>query len=213
MISARQLIQAGTAGAVLFAVVFTILGATRPAYDNVRHFVSILSLGDGGWVQIANFVIGGLLIAALGIGLGPRWRSGPGAREIPNLVRIAGLALVGCGIFIPDPSLGYPPGTPDQLITPLTWHGALHYACAAVITVALTSAVLLAIRRGLTLRQGGLTAVSIGVAVIAIAGCGAALLFSGGPPTEIVGLMERIGIYAGWAWLAVVGLLELRAPA
>ena len=108
---------------------------------------------------------------------------------------------------------GYPPGTPDQLITPLTWHGALHYACAAVITVALASAVLLAIRRGWALGLRGLTAVSIAVAAVTIVGCGAALLFSGRPPTEIVGLMERIGIYAGWAWFALVGLLELRAPA
>ena len=207
----RRLIQAGTAGALLFVAVVVVIGATRPAYDQVRHFVSILSLGDGGWVQIANFVVCGLLIAGLGIGLGRRWRSGPGARAIPRLVTIAGLGLAGCGIFIPDPSLGYPPGTPDQLITPLTWHGALHYVSAAVISVALTSAVLLAIRRGWTLRLGGLTAVSIGVAVVTIIGCAAALLFSGMPPTEIVGLMERIGIYAGWTWLVLVGLLELSA--
>ena len=210
MIPAGRLIQAGVAGALVFAAIFTIVGTTRVAYDPVRHFVSILSLGDGGWVQVANFVVCGLLIAGLGVGLGRRWHSGPDAQTIPRLVTIAGAAVAACGIFLPDPSLGYPPGTPDQLITPLTWHGALHYASATVITAALTGAVLLAIRRGLTLGLRGLTAVSLGVAVVAIVGCGAALLFSGRQPTEIVGLMERIGIYAGWAWLALVGLLELR---
>lgn len=205
------LIQVGTVGTALFVAVFTVLTATRAGYDPVRHFVSILSLGDGGWVQVVNFVAGGLLMAGLGVGLGLRWRSRPGAGAIPRLVTIAGLGLVGCGVFIPDPSLGYPPGTPDVLVTPLTWHGALHYACATVILVALTAAVLLAIRRRGTIGLRGLTAASIGVAATVLVGCGAALLLSGMPPTEIVGLTERIGIYAGWTWLVLLGLLELRS--
>ena len=208
---AVRLVQAGTIGAALFVAVFTVLTATRADYDPVRHFVSILSLGDGGWAQVVNFVVGGLLIAGLGVGLRRRWESRPGAADIAGLVTIAGVALVGCGVFLPDPSLGYPPGTPNQLVTPLTWHGALHYASAAVILVALTAAVLLSIRRGRTLGLPGLTAASLVVAAVVIVGCGAALLLSGRSPTEIVGLTERIGIYAGWTWLVLLGLMAARS--
>jgi hypothetical protein len=41
-------------------------------------FVSILSLGDGGWAQVVNFIVGGVLIAGLGLGLGKRAWSGRG---------------------------------------------------------------------------------------------------------------------------------------
>ena len=211
MNAAPRLIQAGAAGAAAFVVVVTALSATRADYDPVRHFVSILSLGDGGWAQVVNFVVGGVLIAGLGVGLGMRATRGPGAGAIPRLVTIAGVGLVGCGVFLPDPSLGYPPGTPDQLVTPLTWHGALHYASATAIALALTAAVVIGIRRGRSLGLRGLTTASIGITVAAIVGCGAAFLLSGSSLTTIVGLLERIGIYAGWAWLVVVGFLELRA--
>lgn len=206
----RLLLSGGVVGAVLFVTVFTVLGATRAQYDSIRHFISILSLGEGGPAQIVNFVVGGVLIAGLGVGLGRQWQAGPGATWVPRLVSVAGVALAGCGVFIPDPSLGYPPGTPDVLITPLTWPGAIHYLWATTILLALSAAVLLSIRRGLALGQRGLTAVSIATAVGAVGGCGLAILLGGPDPVRLAGLLERIGVYAGWAWLALAGALELR---
>lgn len=210
MVSTRGLLVAGVLGVALFAVVFTVLGAVRAAYEPVRHFVSILSLGDGGWAQIANFIVGGVLIVALGVGLARSWTSGPGARWVPRLVVLAGIALAGCGVFIPDPSLGYPPGTPGVLVPPLTWHGAIHYLWATTIGVALSGAVLLSLRRGLALGERALAAISAATAVGAVGGCALVLLFGGPDPVQLVGLLERIGVYAGWAWLAGVGLIELR---
>ena len=212
MPATRTLLVAGVAGTIAFAVIFTILAATRAAYDPVRHFVSILSLGEGGWLQIVNFVVGGALLAGLGIGLARRWTSGPGARWVPLLVAVAGVALVGCGVFIPDPSLGYPPGTPDQLVTPLTWHGAIHYLFATTILLALSAAVLLSLRRGVALGDRALATISVATVVVAVGGCVVVLLFGGLDPVQLVGLLERIGIYAGWAWLAGIGILELRNP-
>jgi hypothetical protein len=210
MVTTRGLLWAGVAGVVLFAVVFTVLSAIRAAYDPARHFVSILSLGEGGLAQVANFVLGGALIVCLGAGLARRWTSGTGARWVPRLVTAAGAALIGCGVFLPDPSLGYPPGTPDQLITPLTWHGAIHYLCATAIGLTLSAAVLLSIRRGIALADRPLIAISAGTVVAAVGGCVVVLLLGGGDPVQRVGLFERIGIYAGWAWLAAIGFLDLR---
>lgn len=206
----RLLLGAGAIGALAFAIVFTILGAARAAYDPVRHFVSILSLGDGGWLQIANFLGGGALIAGLGIGLARTWTAGPGARWVPRLVVATGIALAGCGVFIPDPSLGYPPGTPDVLITPLTWHGTIHYLFATTILLALSAAVLLSLRRGIALGDRALVLISAATVVAAVGGCAVVLLFGGRDPVQLVGLLERIGVYSGWVWLAVVGWRALR---
>jgi hypothetical protein len=207
------LLRGGVTGAVVFPVAFTLIGAVRAEYDPVRHFVSILSLGDGGWQQIVNFVIGGVLITVLGWGLGPGWRSGVGSRWVPRLVIITGVALVGCGVFVPDPSLGYPPGTANELVTPLTWHGALHYVCATTIGLAMSGAVLLSLRRGFASGDRALAGASIATAVAAVGGCGLVLVFGGPDPVQRTGLVERIGIYAGWAWLTVVGFLTLRRVA
>jgi len=207
----RLLLASGVLGAVGFMVVFTALTATRADYDPIRHFVSILSLGDGGWAMVVNFVVGGILVSGLGVGLARRWTAGLGSRWIPRLVILTGVGLAWCGVFIPDPSLGYPPGTPDLLIPPLTWHGALHFLGAGLIAFTLTPAVLLSIRRGLALGDIRLAAVSGGVAIAALAGLGSAWLLRGPDPFQIVGLLERVGIYAGWTWLVLVALLELRS--
>ena len=46
----RGLLSAGAAGAVGTVVLFVAQGAVRPGYDPIRHYVSQLSLGPGGWV-------------------------------------------------------------------------------------------------------------------------------------------------------------------
>jgi len=210
VLTTRKFLIAGVAGTVAFALAFTILGAVRAQYDPVRHFISILSLGDGGWAQIANFVVSGVLIAGLGVGLGRRWRDGPGATWVPRAVIVTGVGLAWCGVFTPDPSLGYPPGTPDELITPLTWHGALHFLGATAILVALAASVLIGIRRGIVLRDSGLLLVSAGIAVGVVGLVVVAVLTALPDPIGIAGLLERIGVYGGWTWLGLIGARELR---
>src|SRR5262245_22381026 len=105
----RTLLLAGVVGPVLFLTVAFVEGATRPGYDATRQFVSLLSLGDGGWVQIANFVACGLLIAGFGIGLGRTGAAEGRGPWLPRLVTVVGVALIWCGVFVSDAALGYPP--------------------------------------------------------------------------------------------------------
>ena len=44
-------------GPALFVVTFTIEGCLRPGYRAREMFVSELSLGPRGWIQIANFIV------------------------------------------------------------------------------------------------------------------------------------------------------------
>ena len=65
----RLLLWAGTIGPLFFVVVLLIEGATRPGYNAWRNFGSSLSLGSQGWMQIANFLICGVLMIGFAFGL------------------------------------------------------------------------------------------------------------------------------------------------
>jgi hypothetical protein len=38
--------------------------------------------------------------------------------------------LIAGGVFVPDPALGYPRGTPDEIPDTFSWHGTLRAFCA-----------------------------------------------------------------------------------
>lgn len=61
----------GVAGAVLFTTTYVIEGATRPGYDGWQQAISALSLGPGGWLQQANFVVLGVCTLCMAVA----WRT------------------------------------------------------------------------------------------------------------------------------------------
>src|SRR5947207_11878704 len=65
----RALLNAGVVAGPLFIVVAFAQAFTRPGFDLRRHAISMLSLGDLGWIQVANFVLTGLLVVALAVGM------------------------------------------------------------------------------------------------------------------------------------------------
>src|SRR6266704_711398 len=109
-LATRLLIAGGAIGPLLFIIVLLIEGATRPGYSAWHNYGSSLSLGPGGWVQIANFIVCGLLMLCFAIGLRQVFRTGKGAVWGPLLLGIFGVSLIVAGVFVTDPSLGYPPG-------------------------------------------------------------------------------------------------------
>ena len=123
----RWLLACGVIGPVFFSATYLIEGAFRPSYDPLVQEISALSLTDLGWIQILNFIVSGILILLFAIGLKKVLKLGRGATLGPLLVAIAGLSLVVAGIFVTDPQLGYPPGTPPGPLTrPVSLHGLIH---------------------------------------------------------------------------------------
>ena len=106
----------------MFVITFLIEGVTRADYNPLRHPVSSLALGDFGWIQVANFVIKGLLLLAFAHGLRRTLRP---AFWRPVLVGLVGISLIGAGVFLTDPINGYPPGTP-LVLTEYSDHGRIH---------------------------------------------------------------------------------------
>ena len=72
---------------LFFAVVF-IQSFTRPGFDIRRTPLSLLSLGDLGWIQIANFIIAGLLALACVMGIRRALAGSKGGTWGPLLITI-----------------------------------------------------------------------------------------------------------------------------
>lgn len=121
-----RLLGCGVAAAPLLLAVTIAQAATRDGFDPVVHPLSLLSLGDLGWIQITNFVVSGLLAFAGAVGLRRAYADGPASKWAPRLFGVYGIALVWAGVFVADPAFGYPIGTPDGAPAELSWHGILH---------------------------------------------------------------------------------------
>jgi len=101
----RLLVACGAIGPLLNIVVVLILGATRPGYNAWQLPDSSLELGAGGWIQISNYFISGLLLLGFAVGLRRVLRTGRGSTWGPILLGIYGLSFIMIAIFITDPVL------------------------------------------------------------------------------------------------------------
>src|SRR5262245_45773923 len=96
----RLLLACGAIGALLNIVVVLILGATRPDYNAWQIPDSSLELGEGGWIQITNYIVSGVLLFGFAFGLRRVLRTGRDSAWGPILLGIYGLSFIGAGIFI-----------------------------------------------------------------------------------------------------------------
>jgi len=138
--------------------------ATRDGFDPRRHPLSLLSLGDLGWIQITTFVVAGALVLAGAVGLRRVLGRGPG----PWLIGAYGAALVWGGVFVADPAFGFPVGTPDGSPARLSWHGILHGIAPAAASLALIVACFVFARRYATERRTGWARYSVASAVVGL---------------------------------------------
>jgi hypothetical protein len=128
----------GVAGAVLFTLIYLIEGVTRSGYSAWQQPVSALSLGPGGWVQQANFVLYGVCTLCLAGACRQVLKGGAGALAYPLLRGLEGLTSILVGFCSQDPA-GYPPGT--TMTTP-SLHGEIHIIGAFVLVGTLVFALL-----------------------------------------------------------------------
>src|SRR5438270_4300800 len=106
----KALLAAGVVAGPLYVAVGLLEILIRPGFDITRHELSLMTLGSLGWIQVANFVVTGLLVIAASIGVRRVLHPGPGGTWGSLLLAIYGLGLIGAGIFVPDPMNGFPPG-------------------------------------------------------------------------------------------------------
>lgn len=149
----RRLLAGGAAAGPFFIAVAVIQAATRTGFDAAKHPLSLLSVGDMGWIQITNFVLTGMLFLAGAVGLRRVLSPGPASVWGPRLIGAFGAALIAGGVFVADPGLGFPPGTPDGVPDEMSWHAMLHAAAPVIGFLALSLACFVFARRSLRLGE------------------------------------------------------------
>ena len=122
----RVLLTCGIITGPLFFVVAIIQAFTRSGYNIRQNAISQLSLGDLGWIQIASFLLTGLLAVACAIGVRRMLKGRKGGAWGALLIGTFGLGLIIAGIFPPDPAFGFPPGSPAGAAVPMSGHASLH---------------------------------------------------------------------------------------
>jgi hypothetical protein len=165
----RALLSSGVVVGPLFVGVVLLQILTRPGFDLGRHPISLLSLGDLGWIQIANFIVTGGLYVACAVGLRRVLRQGRGATWGPRLVGALGVGLIMGGVFLTDAGAGFPPGAPAGAPEQVSWHGILHNLAPILAMDGMVIGCLVFARRFAALGQRGWVAAGVATAVAVVA--------------------------------------------
>jgi hypothetical protein len=171
LIMKRNLLRCGLAAGPLFIAASLTQAFTRQGFDLARHPISLLSLGAPGWVQIANFVVCGILYTFGAVGLRQALGQSRGGTWGPLLVGVTGVGLIIAGVFTADPGAGFPPGAPAGAPT-MSWHGLLHELGFLLTFVAAIGASVVLARRYAAQRRRGwmVAALFTPVAALVVAG-------------------------------------------
>lgn len=184
----RGLLWCGAGGAVLFILTFSVNDALKPGYEPTRDYVSEAAIGPGGWVQIANFLTAGMLIAASSFALSRAVNARTG-----RLILVFGVNLTLAGVFVADPA-------PHDRAT---WQGTTHNVVSMIVFASLALACFTAMNWRPTPSWRWYCVVS-GISVPVL------FITSGGMP-DTTGIWQRLTIIVGWTWLAVLNLRASRA--
>ncbi|MDG4820808.1 DUF998 domain-containing protein [Asanoa sp. WMMD1127] len=163
----RAMLVCGALAGPLFVGLVLTQSLTRAGFDPAVHPLSLLSLGELGWIQVGNFVLSGLLAIAGAAGVRRVLGSSPAGRWGPILFGAFGSALIWGGLFRADPADGFPPGVAAP--ADASWQGILHSFAPAVAGMALTVACVVFARRFARLRERGWLAYSLGTATVYLA--------------------------------------------
>ncbi|MEU1684122.1 DUF998 domain-containing protein [Micromonospora sp. NPDC005707] len=189
------LLAAGAAAGPLFLGLGLAQAFTRDGFDLSRQPLSLLSLGEHGWIQIANFVVSGLLALAGAAGFRQALRGGPAGTWGPALVAVLGVGLVVAGVLRADPSMGWPAGAPEGNPDTMSWHSYGHGVGAMLSFGALTVACLVFARRfG---RAGALSSILVAAATVVVMAW---------PDQDSMSVRMVLGSALVFGWLTAVSL-------
>jgi hypothetical membrane protein len=210
----------GLFGSAVYLCVFTIEGWLRPDYDAASMFISELSLGPWGWVQIVNFMIFGLALLVFAMSVALEFGDTRSARIGVTLLVIMGISTLASGPFIIDPVIGAGPVVVDPVaVAPhhMSFHSKFHYALGTLFfLLAPVTCLVFACYKGSS-KEPALRAFrlwSLGLGVVSVAGV---VLFklallppASNPLLPWRGLIQRATVIPFLVWLFIFGLMMLK---
>ena len=200
----RILLLCGALAGPLFILTVLIEDYTRPAFNPRLQALSLLSLGEWGWVQIVNFVLAGVLNLLYAGGLWRRLHPGRAGTWGPLLIGAYGLGLIAVGVFRTDPADGFPPGAIAS--TGPSWHGAIHALGGLFVFLVLAAALAVFGRLFLARKERWWAFYCIASAVLLL------LFFFGGINSAVLmARFLRLGTLVGWMAASVIAIKLLSA--
>ena len=161
----RLLLRAGAFAGPLFVMASLAQMPFRDGFDVTKHPFSFLLIGSPGWIQSIVFVVVGALFAAAGAGLLALVGGRVGKVACTAALGV-GVGKIVAGLAAPQPSYGFPRGTPDGPPAVLTTASLVH---AAGFGVAVLCWIVLLVTLGVVLIRRGETGTAWLVFVVAAA--------------------------------------------
>jgi hypothetical protein len=201
----RILLLCGAIAGPLFIFTVLIQDYTRPGFDPRLDPLSLLSLGDWGWVQIVNFALAGVLNLLYAVGLWRRLHTGRAGTWGPILIGAYGLGLLLVSIFRTDPANGFPPGA----IAPTgpSWHGVIHALGGLFVFVMLSAALAVFVRLFLAWKERWWTFYCLASAVLILL-----IFFTGFSNAAFMARTLRLATLIGWMAASLVAIKLLSTP-
>lgn len=197
----RSMLGWGVVAGPFYLVFGLVLALTRDGFELSRHALSLLTLGPGGWLQILNLALAGIMVMIAGWGL-LRVIDGRG-RGAGIAVVVTGAAIALAGVFRPDPADGFPAGAEETTSV----SGILHLVLGAVEFIAFAVAALLLARSFVSSEERGRALWSRVAGVVIIVGFAAGAALSAG--SAGIALLW-VAVITGFAWLLTASVWAYR---
>ncbi len=197
--------RAGMIGSALFVVTFLIEGWLRPGYDPLAMFVSALSLGPRGWIQITNFLFLGAMLLLFVRGVAAEFSSGRASRAGVALLVIVAICYFLSGPFAMDPAVTPP--------AQMSLHGKLHQLFGALVFLLSPISIFVFLRRFLAdPRWRPFATFTLVCGLISVCAVLLLAVLPAMPPAAPnqfnawEGLIQRLAIVANLSWLFAFAL-------
>jgi hypothetical protein len=109
--------------------------------------------------------------------------------------------VIGGGLFVTDPALGFPPGTPDVYPETMSWHGLLHFIFGQLGFLALIIASFIFARYFAAARLRGWAAYSAFTGSFFLTAIFASIAAAGAAWTMIA---LYVAVALGWVWVSAL---------
>jgi hypothetical protein len=195
---------AGMLGPLLFVIIFTVNGLLRPGYRALSTYISDLSIGPQGWIQIVNFLIFGVLLFIFALGVAAEFPTGKASKGGVILLYILAACYFLSGPFVTDPI-----GTSQSQAT---IHGTIHGIFGAIVFLLMPITIFVFLRRfRIDPNWQSLRWWTLGLGIITAVGLVLFTIISKAPSfqntfTPWFGLLQRSEIIPFMVWIFVFAL-------
>lgn len=193
----RSLLGWGIVAGPFYLIIGLAQALTRDGFELSEYPLSLLMLGDFGWIQVVNLNLTGLMVLAAAVGFGRVMHK----RRVAVPLGIYGVCMLVSAAFPPDPMDGFPPGSqaPDTISTT----GLVHFGAGTVGFIALAVAAALAARWFVGQDDSGTARLSYAAAAVIVVG----FVGGGALANSAAGVAALwIVVVVGFAWLLVASL-------